>query len=510
MLAPAFRSSCILTTSRQDRESPPGKVAGCSSPSANEGLLLGIQHTISQSTAQHGDTGHISLGIQEESDIGNTSIHPGSQSHVYVTNQQTPCPSCGKIMLGKNINRHLQRYCKSAAPGAHFSLRPARRDLASNQSQPLPSGSTAPARVPCPHCHTTLANARNLNRHLLTCKVYNRTERLQSDGASPLPCQTASPSGYSPTTPQSPHSGSTHHDPGANAPGLVGGGSQSPLVHTPMITLGDDFSDLHRHPKIYCPATGSKEGKARWAHIDTLVARELPNVFPRDKLTTLPIDQVVDKLHTLIRSLFPRAPVIHANEGQHRPRSNIPPGIRRRQRQLRRDWNRRNTLPEDTVESLRKEYHILRRHIRRRVRLATLQNDIVQRGHNVRKFRQDPHKFADTLLNKQLNHTPTFDKTTADAHFLSVYMDNDRSHVYENLDTLPHVTLPHSAFSDAPPTLQEVKSVIKKARNKSAPGPSGISYVAFKMLLSLLPTLHALFVRVWTSQEVPRLGGSPK
>ena len=480
-------------------------MAGCSSPPANQGLLLGIEHTTSQSTAQHGVTQRINLGTQGVAATQDTSTHSDSQTHVYITNQRTPCPACGTMMLGKNINRHLQMHCKSAAPGAHFSLRPARRDFASNPPQPPSPTNTAQARVPCPHCHTTIAHARNLKRHLLTCKVYTQHARLQVDGVSPRPHdQTAGPSGSSPTTPQTQHSGSTHHDPGT-PPGVVGGGSSTPpLVHTPMRTVELDFSELEKHDKRHFPAVGSKEGKARWAHIDTLVSKELPCVFPGDTLHTLPIDHIIHKLHTFIRTFFASPPHIHANAGEHRRRSLIPPGIRRRQRQLRRDWNRRNTLPEGTVESLRKEYHTLRRHIRRRVRLANLQNDIVQRGQNVRKFRQDPHKFADTLLNKQLNHTPTFDKPTADAHFLSVYMDNDRSHVYENLDTLPHVPLPSSAFSDAPPTLQEVESVIKKARNKSAPGPSGISYVAFKMLPSLLPTLHALFVRVWTSQEVPQ------
>ena len=409
MVRTCFSKQLHLTTSKQGGESPPREVAGCSSPSVNQGLLLGSERTISHSTAQHGDTGHISLGTQEEVDRGNTSTHPESGSHMYITNQQTPCPSCGKIMLAKNINRHLQRYCKSAAPGAHFSLRPIRRDFVSNPSQPPPSSSTAPARVPCPHCHTTLAHARNLNRHLLTCKVYTRIERLQVDGASPLPSQTAGPSGFSPTTPQTPHSGSTHHDPGS-PPGLVGGGPPPPLVHTPMRTVDHDFSELQKHDKRHFPAVGSIEGKARWAHIDTLVSKELPHVFPGDQLRTLPIDHIIHKLHTFIRTFFAPSPRIHANGGEHRPRSLIPPGIRRRQRQLRREWNRRNTLPEDTVESLRKEYHTLRRHIRRRVRLANLQNDIVQRGHNVRKFREDPHKVADTLVNKQLNHTPTFDK----------------------------------------------------------------------------------------------------
>ena len=235
-------------------------MAGCSSPPANQGLLLGIEHTVSQSTAQHGVTQHINLGTQEVADTQDTSTHSNSQTHVYITNQRTPCPSCGKPMLAKNINRHLQMHCKSAAPGAHFSLRPVRRDFASNPPQPPSPTNTAQARVPCPHCHTTIAHARNLKRHLLTCKVYTQHARLQVDEVSPLPhSQTAGSSGSNPTTPQTPHSGSTHQDPGT-PPGVVGGGfSTPPLVHTPMRTVELNFSELDKHDKRHYPAVGSRE-----------------------------------------------------------------------------------------------------------------------------------------------------------------------------------------------------------------------------------------------------------
>jgi hypothetical protein len=523
-----------LTGNQDNGQSPARKVVGCANPPVNQGSLLGHEHTDVLSTALHGVSELTHLEVQEGGDrvhvegvpASNTfiplsqgsdsvfidsslgagpSTHVTSSPHIFITNQKVPCPSCGIEMLGKNINRHLERSCKQAPPGAHISFRPA-RNVPTPHPPPTSVNPNPPhARVSCPHCHSTFSNAGNLKRHLGTCKIFPNTHHtmLPSDGVLPhLDNQTAVISGFSPTTQHSPHTGSTHHSPRIDPSGLVGGDSESPLIHTPMTALEHDTPCLHKHPKLHCPATGTPAGKSKWDIIDGNVARELPYVY-RGQLRTLSEDEAVDTLHVFIRSMFPPAPVIHAHGGNHRPHSLIPPGIRRRQRELRREWNRRGTLPEDTVESLRTEYHVLRRQIRRRVRLANLQNDLVQRGHNTRKFRQDPHRFASALLNQQHNHEPQFDKAAADAHFSKVYTDTDRSYVYEGLPTLPPVPLPTSIFSDAPPTLQELRSVLRKARNKSAPGPSGIPYVVYKMLPSLLPTLHALFVKVWKSQQVP-------
>jgi len=407
-------------------------------------------------------------------------------------------------MLGKNINRHLERYCKLAQAGDHISFRVPKHVSRVERTSAQPS--LEQTRVSCPHCHTTLSNAGNLKRHLGSCKIFGNTytSLLQSDEVLPrMDSQTAGISRVIPTTQHSPHSGSILCDTRVTSPGSqLGGDPATPFIHTPMTDVVHDMPCLNKHPKQHYPPVGTTQGKLKWSLIDAQVARELPHIFGVP-LSQLSMDQAVDRLHVFIRTLFPPVPIIHRQEGKQRRRPLIPPSMREWQRQLRRAWAKRDSLPQEAVENLRTEYHVLRRHIRRRVRLANMQDDIVQRNKNVRKFREEPHRFADELLNKHYNHEPQFDKCTADRHFSNVYTDTNRSHTYTALHTLPSVPLPTSVFNCSPPTLYEIKGIIKKTRNKSAPGPSGIPYVAYKMLPSLIPTLHALFVRVWKAHDVP-------
>ena len=72
---------------------------------------------------------------------------------------------------------------------------------------------------------------------------------------------------------------------------------------------------------------------------------------------------------------------------------------------------------------------------------------------------------------------------------LSVYSDGDRGHVFEDINDLPPAPMPTCLFNDAPPTIQEIMNVIRKSRNGSAPGPSGILYVVYKNLPSLVAVL---------------------
>ena len=49
----------------------------------------------------------------------------------------------------------------------------------------------------------------------------------------------------------------------------------------------------------------------------------------------------------------------------------------------------------------------------------------------------------------------------------------------------------------------QFKLVLRKSRNGSAPGPSGIPYVVYKNLPCLAAILWPLFERVWKTKEVP-------
>ena len=62
---------------------------------------------------------------------------------------------------------------------------------------------------------------------------------------------------------------------------------------------------------------------------------------------------------------------------------------------------------------------------------------------------------------------------------------------------IPVVPLPTSIFSLASPSLEEMRRVIRKARNRSAPGPNGVPYLLFKRCPKVLYLLHSLIEKAW-------------
>ena len=366
----------------------------------------------------------------------------------------------------------------------------------------LPQEGSTRERVLCPHCHSTFSNSGNLQRHLRICKQKkDQLELLQTDV---VPCQTARQQGK-PANPLSTHSVSSssgHGNPSGSSLWEMDEPDRSDCIHSPMVAPTQDIPSLIKQPKLHFPSSGSKEGKAKWAEIDRQMKRELPHVFPGG-LSLCNLDLVVDRLHKFVRSFFPPPPVINPREGSRRQRHIIPQGMRRRQRELRREWRQRHSTPGINEEALRMEYNALRREMRRRVRLGLLQSDLVKHANNVQAFRRDPYKFSKRLFETQQQLEPEFGKEVADSHFSSVYSDGDRGHVFEDINDLPPAPMPTCLFNDAPPTIQEIMNVIRKSRNGSAPGPSGIPYVVYKNLPSLVAVLRRLFEKVWKSKEIP-------
>ena len=107
-------------------------------------------------------------------------VHPSVVSQAVRPTSQLPadCPYCGThFKQARNIQRHLDRVCKSAPKGARFSLK----------QSPMPLPTTEPklhTAISCPHCAKPLAHARNLKRHLNTCPVVKLTQ-IESSASSP-------------------------------------------------------------------------------------------------------------------------------------------------------------------------------------------------------------------------------------------------------------------------------------------------------------------------------------
>ena len=497
------------------------KAVGCQSPSSNEDSIsihthvkasLSLQqvsgHRITRSTTRalfclHTDHVHVS-SASSVSTPNRPSSPPMSSAVRAVTvpnsahtdstisckqsqlqsNQAMLCPYCCKeFKCARNINRHLERSCKNAPPGAKISVR------ASHGSHQLSQSPIATQnRASCPHCHIMVLN-KNLNRHVRRCPLRKSEETGTLQGEDSSTCQTVQAMGplEEPADQQYPHS--------------VGVMEHSSLQHSPMTKPPNMMPVLQKLPRLHLPSAGSDLGKHQWNKLNGVVQKEVPHLFPGG-IAQSALNNVVDKQTAFIRSLFPVAE-ISSHSPPKRSRSVVAPSLRRRLRDLRRQWRHRGDLSDQSTESLRQEYHVICRQIKRQSRLRNLQRDQLAKAKHIQNFRDNPYAYSKKLFSSNSNISPAFTQATAEEHFTKVYTDDERGRAFQDLPNVPNVPVPSHQFNLLPPSLSELETVIRKSRNGSSPGPNGVPYLVYKKLPALLRLLHKIFVLVWKSKEIP-------
>ena len=71
-------------------------------------------------------------------------------------------------------------------------------------------------------------------------------------------------------------------------------------------------------------------------------------------------------------------------------------------------------------------------------------------------------------------------KKTAEKYFFDVYRDAGRGDAVEPLPGLKRPEPPSFLFNMKTPSLKQLRRIVLKKRNKSAPGINGIPYIIFK------------------------------
>ena len=69
------------------------------------------------------------------------------------------------------------------------------------------------------------------------------------------------------------------------------------------------------------------------------------------------------------------------------------------------------------------------------------------------------------------------DQSELEEHLSRTYSDDLGSVPLGERQDIPTVPLPTNSLNLGVPSYEEVKSVVRKARNRSAPGPNGIPYL---------------------------------
>lgn len=126
----------------------------------------------------------------------------------------------------------------------------------------------------------------------------------------------------------------------------------------------------------------------------------------------------------------------------------------------------------------RVEYH--RRRHRERARKSTA-------------FINNPFGFTRELLGQRRSGRLACRKEEVDQHLHNTFSDPTRDQDLGQCDTVIRPPEPVEAFDQKKPLLKEVQDLVRKARSRSAPGPSGNSYKVYKHCPKLLHQLWKIF-----------------
>ena len=120
----------------------------------------------------------------------------------------------------------------------------------------------------------------------------------------------------------------------------------------------------------------------------------------------------------------------------------------------------------------------------------------------MRSFFSDPYRYGRSLLDPPKSGELSVEQDKLEEHLLKTYSDALRHESLQERVDIPAVPLPTSPFCLVSPSLEEVRGVVRKARNRSAPGPNGVPYLLYKRCPKTLYLLHSLIQRAWSSATV--------
>ena len=107
------------------------------------------------------------------------------------------------------------------------------------------------------------------------------------------------------------------------------------------------------------------------------------------------------------------------------------------------------------------------------------------------RFFKGPFQFARALFEQPKSGTLEVEKEALEQHLEKTYSKPNRDAPL-NIPGLVQPGGPTKAFNDKPPTLEELKKVVEKARAKSSPGPNGIPYLLYKKCPKVLVWLYQM------------------
>lgn len=251
----------------------------------------------------------------------------------------------------------------------------------------------------------------------------------------------------------------------------------------------------------------------RWREVESMLDIILPSIFTDERINREEPQKLIKALNDWLHAFFlehfgardsttapPKPFTARKNKALTRLRD-----LKKRARRAYRDLIRAGFAVDDPVIVAMKarRNRLMQQHNKLRLRLQH-QAKARLASKSTKEFKKDPNAYARKLFKGSAkSSSPTFTKEEAEKYFRETYHDSGRDHQFSPLEGMKRPAVPLEMFDTAPPTLVDLQRIVKKKRNKAAPGFNALSYVPYKKCDSILKVLVKIFGRIWQLKKIP-------
>ena len=115
---------------------------------------------------------------------------------------------------------------------------------------------------------------------------------------------------------------------------------------------------------------------------------------------------------------------------------------------------------------------------------------------------KNQYQFGKQLFEQQRSGELQIEQDDLERHLEQTYADRWTGQDLGHIQGLIWPGKPGALMNTEPPSLDEMETVVKKARAKSAPGPNGIPYTVYKRCPKTRKILYRLLYNAWQFGDI--------
>lgn len=252
-----------------------------------------------------------------------------------------------------------------------------------------------------------------------------------------------------------------------------------------------------RKPRLNLPPATDR----RWRQLDEDLSVTLDKVLKGD--ATNKMKTMVQLVYQACQDTFgvKEGPTVKPPSGPSRRQRQITE-LRKQLRTLKKRWRKADNEEKAALNELSSELRRTLIHLRK---TETSRRKQSEKRRQRKAFFNNPFQFTADILGKPKSGRLTCSKEEVELSVAAAHSDPSREIPLDDCPFYLSILKPHTPFNMTDFTLDEVRTVVEKARAGSAPGPSGTTYKIYKNCPSLLKRLAKLIRTLWKKKQEPWL-----